>query len=84
MDHNGFVLSPALHLVDLLHHSDNGVWIGAPYLGAPVLDVELGHLVGLARLREKAKPAAITNSDNTQTDCYYGNTLFVMDRSLSM
>ena len=50
MDHNGSVFSPALHLVDLLHHSDKGAWIRAPYLGTPVLDVELGHLVRLARL----------------------------------
>ena len=53
MDHNGSVVSPALHFVDLFHHSDNGVRIGAPYLGVPVLDVELGHLVRLARLRER-------------------------------
>ena len=45
MDHNGVVTSPALHLVDLLHHSDDGLWVGALALRVPVLDVELGHLV---------------------------------------
>ena len=36
VDHNGFVVSPTLHLVDLLYHSDDGLWTGALALGVPV------------------------------------------------
>ena len=36
VDHNGFVVSPTLHLVDLLYHSDDGLWVGTLALGVPV------------------------------------------------
>ena len=53
MDSNGLVVSPSLHLVDLLHHVDDGLWVGASALGVPGLYMELGHLVRFTRLWER-------------------------------
>ena len=71
MYHDGSVLSPTLHFVHLLHHSDNGLWSGALTIWAPVLNVELSYLMRLARLHvwirrcsESNKVASILKSNS--------------------
>ena len=50
MDHNWFVVSLTLHLVHLLHHSNDGLWIGTLAIRIPVLYLKLNQLLSLARL----------------------------------
>ena len=45
VDHNGFVDSPTLYLVHLLHHSNDGLWVGALALRVPVKYLKLNHLL---------------------------------------
>ena len=51
MNDNVFVVSPTLHHVHLLHHSDDGLWIRACALRIPVCYVELGHLMAFSMLK---------------------------------
>ena len=51
VDHNRFVVSPTLHLVHLLHNSNDGLWTGTLAMRIPVLYLKLCHLMmSFARL----------------------------------
>ena len=50
VDHNGFVLSPTLHLVHLFHHSNDGLWVGTLATTIPVPYLKLSNPLRLARL----------------------------------
>ena len=55
VDHNGFVVSPTLHLVHFLHHSNDGLWTGTLAMRIPVLYLKLCHLMSFARLHVRSK-----------------------------
>ena len=59
VDHNGVVTSPALHLDDLLYHSNNGLHVSALALWVPVLYVELSHFVFSGAGLKETSPCAV-------------------------